>query len=134
MRAVRLAGLGLGLFLSACTSMMDIPPLALGPYATDELSRFDEALTLVRGRGYEVTTVDAPRGTFSVVAQTHVRRDVYTFTVQFYRGGWVQITPAGRAVRRDDDHYHLPADLGREYRDLVIALREAIGPWAGGER
>lgn len=122
---------------SACgVAMTDTAPLALQPSMAADAALFEALTTAARGRGYEILIADASRGSFTVSAQyaRHGRRAVetYTFEVQCYREGWVTVVPTGPRVRRDGDHIHLPSELRREYRDLVIALREAVGPHEHG--
>jgi hypothetical protein len=118
--------------LSGCAGWSTASPLALGPYPEAPRVTFERVADAVRAHGYALHGEDAERGTFSIDAREHTRRDAYSFTFQFHRGGWVQVVPNGDRIRREGDAYRMPDALAREYRDLVIAVRDAIGPGPRG--
>jgi hypothetical protein len=113
-------------------SMMDIRPLAVS-IPTGDPAVFEQLLSLSRSRGYAPTQLDGDHGTFVIDAQRRARpSELVHFTIQCHGDGFAEIIPMGPRVERRGGEFHLPSSVGEEYRDLVVAYREALHPGSGG--
>jgi hypothetical protein len=101
---------------------------SLGPYEMDHAALYDRMVRTLTAEGYETVSADPARGT--VIVQANFRHPSYPerhrFTVQCYREGWIQLTPSGPMVRRQNETLSMPRPLATEYQSLAIRLGAAL--------
>src|SRR5688572_13014285 len=78
---------------------------SLGPYRMSEEALYERAVRTVTAEGYQLHSADQERGTLIVSA--NYRHPAYPephrFTIQCYQEGWIQVTPSGPLVRRQNE-------------------------------
>jgi hypothetical protein len=75
--------------------------------------------------GYQPHGLDAPHGTFYVLARSD-RTGLTRFTVQCFSDGYVSLVPEGGSVRRVGEEVHLLPRLHDEYVRLAASIGSGI--------
>lgn len=113
------------LTLSACGGSRLDPVLGAGPGRPGDPEIFHDAVRALSTLGYQPHGLDAPHGTFYVIARSD-RTGRTRFTVQCFADGYVSLVPEGGHVERDGEQLRLGRHTHEEYLRLAAALGTGI--------
>lgn len=113
------------LMLDACGSSSLAPVLGAGPARPGDPELFRDAVRALSSLGYSPHDLDAPHGTFVVIARSD-RTGHTRFTVQCFADGYVSIAPDGGRTTREGEQFRLGRRTHEEYLRLAAALGAGI--------
>jgi len=110
---------------SGCAGARTVPVLGGGPGRPGDPEILRDAVRAVQVLGYQPHALDAPHGTFYVLARSD-RTGLTRFTVQCFSDGYVSVVPEGGAVRRVGEQMQLVPRLYDEYVRLAASIGSGI--------